>query len=394
MLLEIILSLVLGIIAGIFTGLIPGIHINLIGAGIISLSSVVLYKINPLNLIVFVVAMAITHTFTDFIPSVFLGCPDTDTELSILPGHNFLKKGYAHAAILLSSYGGLFAIFLLAIIVYPSIIIIDHFYTYLEKIIAPLLILVSIFLISIEKEKTKALLVFVSTGILGYLIFNSNINEPLLPLLSGLFGASNIILSLKNKTIIPPQTKEKLKTKFSKPVFSSLVASPLCSFLPGMGSGQAAIIANTISKSDQKGFLVLLGATNTLVMGFSFISLYTIGKTRTGAALAIKEIINLLNSQTLILILIVTLISGILAFLITKKLSEKISEKINRINYTKISIITLSILLILVLLISSISGLIVFSTATLTGIYSIKLGVKRTFMMGCLLIPTILFYLV
>ena len=32
-------------------------------------------------------------TFIDFIPSIFLGCPDTDTELSILPGHELLKKG-------------------------------------------------------------------------------------------------------------------------------------------------------------------------------------------------------------------------------------------------------------------------------------------------------------
>jgi len=68
---------------------------------------------------------------------------------------------------------------------------------------------------------------------------------------------------------------------------------PIYSFLPGVGSGQAAIIGNTISRSDQKGFLILLGATNTLVMGFSFISLYLISRTRTGAAVAIREIIGI-----------------------------------------------------------------------------------------------------
>ena len=36
--------------------------------------------------------MAITHTFVDFIPSVFLGCPDTDTELSI--GHKIPIIGF------------------------------------------------------------------------------------------------------------------------------------------------------------------------------------------------------------------------------------------------------------------------------------------------------------
>ena len=92
MLLQILLFLFAGIFAGTITGLIPGIHINLIGVFLISLSTSLFISINPVFLIVFIASMAITHTFVDFIPSVFLGCPDTDTELSILPGHELLKK--------------------------------------------------------------------------------------------------------------------------------------------------------------------------------------------------------------------------------------------------------------------------------------------------------------
>jgi len=126
-----------------------------------------------------------------------------------------------------------------------------------------------------------------------------------------------------------------------KPLLGALIASPICSFLPGMGSGQAAIIGNTISPTDQKGFLVLLGATNTLVMGFSFISLYIISKTRTGAAVAIKEIVGTLSIELLILILIVSLITGIIAFFLTKFLAKKASQIIKKINYVKLSITTL-----------------------------------------------------
>ena len=70
--------------------------------------------------------MAITHTFKNFIPSIFLGCPDTDTELSILPGHELLKKGHGYEAILLTTYGGLAAIFILLLIAFPSIILISN----------------------------------------------------------------------------------------------------------------------------------------------------------------------------------------------------------------------------------------------------------------------------
>ena len=93
MLIEIILFIFLGIIFGTFTGLIPGIHINLVGVSLVALSASLLSPVNPIYLVVFIVSMAIIHTFIDFIPSIFLGCPDTDTELSVLPGHELLKKG-------------------------------------------------------------------------------------------------------------------------------------------------------------------------------------------------------------------------------------------------------------------------------------------------------------
>ena len=123
MLIEILISLLLGILFGTFTGLIPGIHINLIGIILVSLSISFLSFIPPIFLIVFVVAMAITHTFVDFIPSIFLGCPDTDTELSILPGHELLKSGKGYEAILLTCYGSLAAIFTLILIAFPATLV-------------------------------------------------------------------------------------------------------------------------------------------------------------------------------------------------------------------------------------------------------------------------------
>jgi putative membrane protein len=202
-----------------------------------------------------------------------------------------------------------------------------------------------------------------------------------------------LMLSIKNKTQIPEQKITKPKTKLFRPLLGSLLASPLCSFLPGLGSGQAAIIGNTIARTNRKGFLVLLGATNTLVMGFSFISLYAISKTRTGAAVALQQILPHLSNKILILILTTILFTGIISFFLAKTLAKFFSQNINKINYTKISIITLVILAIIVLIISGFFGLLVLIISTLTGIYCISLKVKRTQMMGCLLLPTIILYL-
>ncbi|MBU0760907.1 MAG: tripartite tricarboxylate transporter permease, partial [Nanoarchaeota archaeon] len=148
MLAEIIIVLLLGILAGTITGLIPGIHINLIGIFLISLSASLLSSTPPIYFVVFVVAMAITHTFVDFIPSVFLGCPDTDTELSVLPGHELLKKGEGYQAVLLTCYGSILAIFTLTLIAFPSILIISKLYNFIDGLIPFLLIIISIILIS------------------------------------------------------------------------------------------------------------------------------------------------------------------------------------------------------------------------------------------------------
>ena len=90
MLIEIILFIFFGIIFGTFTGLIPGIHINLIGVLLVSASASLFFSINPIYFVIFISSMAITHTFIDFIPSIFLGCPDTDTE----PGCNGPMSGF------------------------------------------------------------------------------------------------------------------------------------------------------------------------------------------------------------------------------------------------------------------------------------------------------------
>lgn len=392
MLIQFLISIVLGIIAGTFTGLIPGIHINLIGAVLISLSVTIFSKINSIYLAVFITSMAITHTFVDFIPSIFLGCPDTETELSILPGHELLKDGRGYEAVMLATYGGLLAVIILPLLAIPiSFLFSTIYYLIISKMFWILLIIFSI-LIFTEKRKLAALFVFLITGIFGLCVLNTEISEPLLPMLTGLFGSSLLILSIKNKTQIPKQEISLPKRKFFKPILSSVITSPLCAFLPGLGSGQAAVLGNSFLKSDREGFLTLIGATNTFVMGFSFISLYAISKTRTGAAAAIKEILGNLSWKSLLLILATILLSGIISFFLTKSIAKLFSKKIEKINYTKISILILIFLTIVIFIFSGFIGIIIFVASTFLGIFCNSLNVKKTNMMGCLLLSTIIYY--
>ena len=396
MIIEIIIAIILGIVVGIFTGLFPGIHINLVGTFLVTLSSSFSNHSFMIYLVVFISSLAIAHTFIDFIPSIFLGCPDTDTELAVLPGHEMLKQGKGHEAVIRTAYGGLSGVILLVLLFLPLSFLLSKTYPTIQKVIPYILILVCIIMIFSEKNKLQAFLVMIITGILGYLVLDLNLKEPLLPLLSGLFGSSMLLLSIKQKTKIPKQKTnfKRIKLKnMMRPLSGAIIASPFCGFLPGLGGGQAAVIGNQISRTNEKDFLILLGIVNVFVMGLSFVSLYSISRTRTGAAAAVQSLLGQVTFQSLILIIIVCLISGIISFFLTKKLSILFIRYIEKIDYNKLSKWTILFLSVLILIISGILGLFVFGISTLVGLYCIQLNVKKTQMMGCLLIPTILLYL-
>jgi putative membrane protein len=402
MLLELLIALVIGIIAGTLTGLTPGIHINLVSAILLAISATLLNLTSPIILIAFIVSMAITHTFIDFIPSIFLGAPDEDSVLSVLPGHQLLLIGEGYNAIVLTLIGCLMGLVILLIFTPIFILFLPTIYPYITRIMPIILILISGFLIcSEEKNRLLAFVIFLLAGFLGMAFLNLNLKESLLPLLTGLFGASSLIVSIKQKTKIPKQKVDKIihiipnKKSFGKAITASLLASPFTAFLPGLGSSQAAVIGKYIIKDlDEREFLFLIGAINIIVMGLSFITLYTIQKTRTGASVAVSKLIPNLTFSNIIIILSVIILSGICAFFISVNISKIISNKIHTIKYTRLSYIILGILVFFVFIFSGPLGFLVFIVSTSLGITTILLGIKRMYLMGCLLVPTILFYVI
>lgn len=403
MVLYLIIALILGILAGVITGLIPGIHINLIAIILLGFSASLLNFTSPMILIIFITSMAITHTFIDFIPSIFLGAPDEDSILSVLPGHKLLLKGHAYFATIFTLYGSAAALLIILFFLPIFIYLLPIAYPYVLRIMPIILILASGYLIFTEKKMNKilwAFIIFLLAGFLGIASLNLPINEPLLPLLTGLFGASNLIISIKNKNKIPIQKIKPIKQirlgkkSLLRGSLASIIAAPFTAFLPGLGASQAAVIGSQVTAiKDQREFLFLLGAINTIVMGLSFIALYSIQKTRTGAAVAISKLIENITLQQLFYIIGTIILAGIASFFITILIAKLISKHIHKFNYSKISIIILAILLLLTIYFSGFLGLLIFITGTFLGITTILLGIRRMHLMGCLLIPTILFYL-
>jgi putative membrane protein len=395
MLFPIFFALILGVLAGTITGLLPGIHINLIST--VLLSSPIIILLSPLTATTFIVSMAITHTFIDFIPSVYFGAPDEDTALGVLPGHEFLMKGKGHEAIRLTLIGSALSILLLIFLIPLLFFFLPKIYPFVKKMMAFILFWIAIFLLSKEKKKVIATGIFLLAGFLGTATLNLPIKQPLLPLLTGLFGSSALIYSISKKTKPPEQIIEKLEMSWKeliKPAIITTIISPACSILPGLGSSQAAVIGSEILPSKNKmtrnQFLILLGSINTLVMATSFMTLILIQKSRTGAASALSQIV---SNPPISLIFGVIFVSSIISIPLGLLLSKKLSKYLHKINYSLFSIIILVFLVFIAFIFSGILGLFVFITATTLGILCIEMKCKRGLLMGALLIPTILIYI-
>lgn len=401
---EILIVTLLGIFAGIFTGLIPGIHINLVAIMVLSSSMFLLNYFSPLSLALFIVAMSITHTFLDSIPSIFLGAPDSGLELSVLPGHKLLLEGRGYEAVFLTVIGSFFAV-VSALFFTPVLIpLIKYGYPLIEDYIPHILIVFSVILVWREKKsRIKALMMYLLSGLLGLAVltfYGSDVftlEQPLFPMLSGLFGTSILIVSLMEKTKIPEQKITYPKLKIEE-VLSYLglgfVASLLTGTLPGLGASQAAIMSSSVKKKNKpENFLILLGSINTVVMVVSFISLYSIDKARNGSVLVISKILGEFNLSHLFLFLFVSLfVAGIASFL-ALKISKTFSKVMSKVNYAKICLSVISLIVIMAFIISGPFGLFVLIVSTFLGITASFMGIGKNHLMGCLLFPIILFFL-
>jgi len=121
-----------GSVLGACSGMTPGLHVNTLSlllvssypllepsvAGLCS-SCLVDPVLAPLLVACFIVSAAVTHSFVDFVPSVFLGVPEEGTVLSILPGHRLVLAGRGLEAVRCAATGSLVGALIAVILVLP-----------------------------------------------------------------------------------------------------------------------------------------------------------------------------------------------------------------------------------------------------------------------------------
>jgi len=397
--LDYLLLVLIGCILGVVTGLTPGLHVNTVT--LIGLSLYPLLGLSALQFSIAMVAMAIVHTFLDFIPSIFIGVPEESTALSVLPSHKLLIEGKAIEAVKLTAYGCLFGLIFSLIFLIPALYLIPLIYYGIRSFVIYIIILAIIFLILRERKIERifwAVASFILSGILGLLALDLKIissTQVLFPLFAGLFGLSNILFSIKSKSIPVPQ-EEFVKVDINKKlVFSGILGSLggiLVGVLPAMSPSQMGIIIYDIVGSDLRNFLISVSAINTSDAIYSLVALYTIHNPRSGVAAMIGKIIDI-DFNVLMLFIGVIAFTAAFATYMQLKIGRIAMKLMGRFNYRNVCLASFFMVFLLIYIFTGIFGVFLAILSMAIGLIPILSGISRTHLMGVLILPTILYFL-
>lgn len=381
-----------GLALGVLTGLFPGLHLN-------TVASLILYAHLPgsLNMVLLIVAMNIMHSFMDFIPSILLGAPSEQNFLAVFPGHRLFLQGKALLAIHLTILGNLLGIIGSMVLIPVYTLFAEQTRFFLEKNIPLVLASVTLLMAGSEKtipQKIMALVVVGLSGLTGIWALRQN-NSLLFAMIAGFFGVSTLLYSLKDSPTAIEQKTEAFPTKprhWLRAAISGSIFGSAVSLFPAISSAQAAFAAQSINQRfSSQQFLVLLGAINASSTVFSFVALQILGKARTGSAVTIQSLYSLSTNEFWMVMATVLFCAGIAGYS-TAFLAARILSPIQKMNYKTMNALVIGILLALTVALNGLQGIPVLAAATGIGLLTHRFHIKKSHCMGCLVLPTILFY--
>ncbi len=389
---EVLVFLALGIAVGVIFGLLPGVHPNLIILFIPLFSSL---GLGTHALLAFVSAIAVSNSITSFIPSILLGVPDSGNELSILPGHRMLLKGHGYQAVKLAVVGSIGAI-IFCIIFFPALsILVPLLFGAISDFVYILLVAIAALMILSESRKFAALALFSASGLVGLMSARLPIDGTLVlfPIFSGFFGVSMLLLQLRNRAEVPAQTQKELyvsKRTTNRSIISGSLGGVLSGLLPGVGASEIAALASV--GRNEHAFLIRLGAITTANIIMSIIGLWLIGKSRSGLAVVIEQLVGIGFSDVMMILAAAMASGGISAILAIVAAKRGISL-LRNLGQSALSAAVLAFMLALTIAFSGFYGLALLAVCTAIGMATNLSGVKRGMLMGVLIIPTIIFYI-
>lgn len=356
------LELVFGILLGIFSALVL-LHPN-------TIVPLVHHFASPS-------ALAAASLCFSFVASTFLGMPDSQSNISMLPSHRMASQGHGSKALKTVALSALLA----ALMVAAASPFLPAFYELLYKALVPYLfpavLLLTLLLFAKSENIFPNATVFLLAGAFGFLVLNAGLSEPLMPLFTGLFAVPSLLFARKH---CPKQKEEGASFLPSYIAVGALLGS-ISVALPAFNSpslvtalATAGIGVSTIE------FLSLSSSVSSATLFASILMHSATGKARQGF-LAYEDP----SEENLIYALASFAACSVALYLV----SDKAGRFFSMLNMDRLRPFLLLYLAAACYLLSGFGGLLSMLGAAGIGLLCLMSGAERRFLMGSLLVPTL-----
>lgn len=395
---SIMIGAAIGIGCGVISGLVPGIHANTMAGVLLSLQALLLAWFDPVVIASAMFAALVTHTFLDCVPGTFLGIPDADTSLAVLPAHSLCLEGRGEEAVRISALGSAAGVALSLPLALAFVLVLPALQPGIDWGIGLIILAVAGYLIVVSESPGWALAVFGVSGVLGvFTLHYSFLAWPaggesgvLMPLLSGLFGIA--VLLRASHGSMPAQHFSGIdlpRGAIRRGSILGSIAGALVGWLPGLSNATAnALLTSVIGyDTNPREYILATSAANTVNAFLGLAALYAISRTRNGvmAALAAAE-----EVPPATVILLAGAIAAVGAYLLTIRLSSMAGwfggVNVTALNYGVIAFVTL-----LSLFLCGPFGGLVLLLATAVGYVPALVNIRRVYCMGAIMVPVMVY---
>jgi putative membrane protein len=165
----------------------------------------------------------------------------------------------------------------------------------------------------------------------------------------------------------------------------------LSDLLPGLGSpAQAAVFASIFLYLNATKFLALTSSIAVSHTVFSLIAISSFGKARTGATVAISEALGEITIEQTAWLVGITVLSAALSVLALLLVSRRIAKFLSNAPVREMGLAIFAFLAALVFIVDGPIGLLFMGTSAAIGVIPPMIGVRRTHLMGAILVPSII----
>lgn len=393
---DTVAAMLLGALVGVATGLVPGLHVNLLAALALAVPGL------PPEAAWGLVAVGTVHTFVSILPTTYLGAPDADAALSVLPAHQMLHEGAGPEAVRISLHASMLAALAAVILLWPMhlILAVPAVMPALQAAAPVVLLAVPVWLAARDARPWAAAGVAALAAFVGHMAFDWPVHgwvpgaaTPLLPLLSGLFGVPTLLWALHNRSSRPTQepAPAEVPAGSHRSAARGVAAAGFTAVLPGLTAAVATALAMP-GRTAARSVLSTLSAVNTAHLVLAMAMLWMIGRTRSGLAVAWEAMRPAqawvhIPPPDVIVFGAVVLASGALAVLATLVADRGYDRVLRRLRPGVPEAAALLFIVGLTAATTGWLGMLLLAAATATGLVPLALGTRRVHLAACLSVP-------